>query len=45
MRDKLGDRQRLIHISESAASIQEFLKATTKEEFLKKEINFQKQIA
>ncbi len=34
MRDKLGDKQRLIHISEASGSILEFLKGVKKEEFL-----------
>lgn len=34
MRDSLGDKQRLIHISEAASSIEEFLVHVTKEEFL-----------
>ncbi|HMQ00222.1 MAG TPA: DUF86 domain-containing protein [Cyclobacteriaceae bacterium] len=34
MRDKLGDKQRLIHISEAAGSIQDFLLNVSKEQFL-----------
>lgn len=42
MRDSLGDKQRLIHISEAAGSIQKFLIHATKEEFLK---NYMLQLA
>lgn len=34
MRDRLSDKQRLIHISEAAGSIKEFLTNVSKEEFL-----------
>lgn len=42
MRDSLGDKQRLIHISEAASSIHEFLIHVTKDEFLK---NYMLQLA